>query len=235
MAKRKKQNGRQSSGKKNRSWLKIRFPKVALPEETNNWIWGIFIFVIAAILFLSFFDMAGTAGVFLKRGTRFLIGKAFFLTPFIFVFGGIVFFTTKYKKFFGPTLFAIAILVLGISGILGGISQEFGRSGLGGLLGYLVSFLIIKYFGLLVNNIVFSALILFGVLIFWYLLKPQSALRNNGDDEEGEEPSFAKATEGKGKSKEFSAKEPSLIKKIFCPQFKVKEIYEPTAGGQAAE
>ena len=62
--------------------------------------------------------VAGPAGDFLNRGTRFLIGRAFFLTPFIFVFAGVVFFATKYKKFFGPTILAITILILGISGLI---------------------------------------------------------------------------------------------------------------------
>ncbi|MFH1401790.1 MAG: DNA translocase FtsK [Parcubacteria group bacterium] len=232
MAKKKKQNGRQSAGKKHHFGLKIKFPKFNLPEETKNWIWGILIFIIAAILFLSFFDEAGTAGNFLKRGTRFLIGNVFYLTPFIFVFGGIVFFTTKYKKFFGPAVLAISILILGISGILGGISsRQLAQNGYGGWVGYLISLPILEYFNLLVNNIVFGSLILFGILIFWYLLKPQSALSSRDKDE----PSFTKTAEDKEKSKEFSAKEPSLIKKIFFPQFKVKKIDEPAAVPQAAE
>jgi len=187
MAKKKKQNGHQANGRKKHFGLKMKFPKIALPEETKNWVWGIFIFIIAAILFLSFFDLAGTAGIFLKKSTRFLIGRVFFLTPFIFIFGGIVFFTTKYKKFFGPAILAIAILILGISGILGGLSQPLAQNGYGGWVGYLVSLPILEFFSPLVNNIVFSAMILFGILIFWYLLKPQPAL----PEKNKEEPSFA--------------------------------------------
>ncbi|MFH1894869.1 MAG: DNA translocase FtsK [Patescibacteria group bacterium] len=229
MVKKKKQNGGRAVSKKNHFGPRIKFPKISLPEETKNWVWGILIFIIAAILFLSFFGgvgTAGTAGDILKRGTRFLIGSAFYLTPFIFVFGGIVFFTTKYKKFFGPTILAILILVLGISGILEGLKPGIKY---GGWLGYIISFPILRYFSLLVNNIVFGSLILFGILIFWYLLKPQPAL--SGRDKE--EP-FDTA-QGKGKPKEFSVKEPSLIKKIFFPQFKIKEIDESSATRQVAE
>jgi DNA segregation ATPase FtsK/SpoIIIE, S-DNA-T family len=237
MAKKKKQNIKLASPRKIRSRLKINFPKISLPEETKNWIWGILIFIIAAILSLSFFDLAGSGGRYIYKATRFLIGQAFFLAPFIFVFAGIVFFTTKYKKFFGPTILAIAISILGISGILEGLNQG---QRVGGLLGYIISLPIIHFFGPLVNNIIFGAFIFFGILIFWYLLRPQktSPKKEKENDEEEEEISFVGEVTKK-KSKESQTKEPSLLKKIFFPQFKIKEIEEedqtvPAAKQQAA-
>lgn len=220
----KKQVEKVAAPRRRRSGLKLPFPKVSLPEETKNWIYGILIFIVAAILLLSFFDLAGPAGKFIYRATRFLIGRAFFLTPFIFVFGGIVFFASKYKKFSGPTFLAITISVLGLTGILEGLDP--GQKA-GGWVGYLASFPFLKYFSLWVNQLVFGSLILFGFLIFWYLLKPQKDSAKSSQDDEAEEekeptfaPTYAKASAGK---KDHEAKS-SLIKKIFFPQFKIKEI-----------
>lgn len=162
-----------------------------------------------------------------------LMGRAAYLVPLVFVFGGIVFFTTKYKKFFGPTVFAILVIIIGLSGFLQGIDSAKiegfkidGKTYLyynGGLLGYAVSLLFLKYFTVenhfpWVNQIIFGLLVFFGVLIFWYLLKPQSE-----DYEDEEEP--------KPKKKEISfGEKPSLIKKIFStPKFELKEVESPSA------
>jgi DNA segregation ATPase FtsK/SpoIIIE, S-DNA-T family len=234
MAKKKKQNIKAEAPRRRRSGLRIHFPKINLPEETKNWIWGILIFIVAVVLLLSFFDKAGSAGRLIYRITRFLIGRAFFLTPFIFVFAGTVFFTTKYKKFFGPTILAIVISVLGLTGILEGLDPGIKN---GGWVGFIISYPFLNYFSIWVNQLVFGALILFGVLIFWYLLKPDKAARRSreeDDEEEDKEPSFAQGPEERRKGKGLSDKEPSLIKKILFPQFKLKEI-EPTKEMPAVE
>jgi len=174
-----------------------------LPEESKKWILGIIIFILAIIIALSFFNMAGMAGSALIEGLTFLIGKALFLFPVILVLAGIVFFSTKYKKFFGPTILAIFILIVGVSGIIESFAKEIKE---GGWLGYLLNWPFLKLFGVLVTRIVFAGIILIGLLIFWQLLRrPEQKEVPKNDKQEIE-------------------KEPSLIKKIFLPQFKVKEV-----------
>lgn len=174
-----------------------------LPEESKKWILGVIIFILAIIIALSFFNMAGMAGSALIEGLTFLIGKALFLFPVILVLAGIVFFSTKYKKFFGPTILAIFILIVGVSGIIESFAKEIKE---GGWLGYLLNWPFLKLFGVLVTRIVFAGIILIGLLIFWQLLRrPEQKEVPKNDKQEIE-------------------KEPSLIKKIFLPQFKVKEV-----------
>lgn len=181
--------------------------KFALPEETQKWIGGIIFFLIATIITLSFFELSGIAGQSLITGLSFLIGRAVFAFPLILLVSGLIFFSTKYKKFFYPLLLAIFIFILGTTGILEGLNP--GQKS-GGWLGYLVTLPFLKFFGILVTQIIFAAAIIISSLIFWHLLRQPSAPETRG--KAGEKiPPEAKP-------------EPSLIKKIFAPRFKVKEI-----------
>jgi len=175
-----------------------------LPDETKKWIWGVIVFVLAIIVALSFFNLAGVAGVALMGSLTFLIGKAVFVIPLILILGGLVFFNAKYKKFFGPTILAIIILIVGLSGFIESLNQGVRQ---GGWVGYILSLPFLRLFGELVAKIVFGGIIIIGCLIFWYLIKG---------------PKVKDVPRTKEDLKE--EKEPSLIRKIFLPKFKVKEV-----------
>ncbi|MDP3996048.1 MAG: DNA translocase FtsK [bacterium] len=175
-----------------------------LPDETKKWIWGVIVFILAIIIALSFFNLAGVAGVALMGSLSFLIGKAVFVIPLVLILGGLVFFNAKYKKFFGPTILAIVILIVGLSGLIESLNQD---SKQGGWIGYVLSLPFLKLFGGLVAKIVFVGIITIGCLIFWYLIR---------------EPKIKDIQ--KSKEEPMEEKEPSLIKKIFLPKFKVKEV-----------
>jgi len=183
-------------------WPKEKRPSAfALPEEIRKWILGVVVFVLAIIVTLSFFGLAGVAGNTLMKGLTFLIGKVVFIIPLILVLGGLVFFNVKYKKFFGPTILAIFILIAGIAGLTESLNIE------GGWLGYILSWPLLRLFGNLVAKIVFGGIIIIGSLIFWYLIRGPKVK---------EIPKIRETLE--------IEKEPSLIKRIFLPKFKVKEI-----------
>ena len=170
-----------------------------LPEETKRWIFAGLMFLAAIIISLSFFDLAGIAGQTIKKTLSYLLGKTIFVIPLILVLAGLVFIISS-KRFFFPLILAIFILILGISGILGTLNQDLK----GGWLGYLSTWPSLKLFGILVTQIIFGGMIILGGLIFWQLLR---------------QPAKVKAL-----AEEISAEKPSLIKKIFAPKFKVKEI-----------
>jgi S-DNA-T family DNA segregation ATPase FtsK/SpoIIIE len=178
----------------------------SLPEEVKKGIGGIIILLIAIIIALSFFELAGIAGKALRTGLAFLIGKTIFFLPLILVISGLVFFSTKYKKFFYPLLLAILISIVGISGIIESFSQ---KAKSGGWLGYLIVSSFSKLFGILVTQIIFGAVIVVGFLIFWQLIKTSNLFQAKEKVEEAPSGVLTK---------------PSFIKKIFTPSFKVKEI-----------
>lgn len=163
--------------------------------------------MLAIIVALSFFELSGMAGRTIKTGLLFLIGKAIFVVPLILLISGLIFFSTRYKKFFYSLLLAIFILILGISGIL-----ETFRPGLrsGGWLGFLITTPFLKLFDIWVTKIIFIAVIFIGTLILWHLLRQPVGPKLKPRTEEEILP------EQKPQS--------SLIKKIFAPRFKVKEI-----------
>jgi len=217
--------------KKNRKLRRKTFGKTrnpsrfSLPMETKRLILGILLLLIAIILVFSFADKAGIAGKSLMRGLLFLIGKTVFIIPLIFVIAGLIFLTTKYKKFLLPVILAILLLILGISGILGSLNSAqklvpakpgFGQ-GQGGWIGYIFSLSLLKLFGFWVTQIISGALIVIGGLIFWQFFKRPISLKHPEAEVLEKEPP-----------------KPSFIKRIFRPKFKVKEI-PPFASKEAIQ
>ena len=180
---------------------KINF---VLPEELKRKILGTIIFLLAIIVALSFFGQAGFVGAKIFSATHFLIGQTIFLLPLILVLAGLVFFLTSYQKFLFAEILAIFLSILAISGTLSNLANWTNRSELsGGWLGYLAAKILFKFFGFWVSQIIFIGLIFISGLIFWHLLKKPT-------------PPILAPKEEK--------KRPSLIKRIFAPSFKVKEI-----------
>lgn len=197
---------------KNSSNRKKKLISFSLPEQTKRFILGVLMFLAAAIVAFSFFDKAGIAGgIFLETFT-FLIGKTIFLLPLFFVLGGLIFLKnveiSKYKT--GSVILGIAILTLGVSGILGGLEHSsfspiFGEKA-GGVVGYLISLPAIKSFGFLIAEIIFFVVFIIGGIIIWeFLVRPE----------------YLKQKPVTG---EIAEQKPSFIKKIFQPKFKVKEV-----------
>ena len=145
-----------------------------LLEETKRKIYGVLMFFGAIIVSLSFFNLFGKAGRVFMQISEFLIGKAVFLLPLLFVLGGIVFFKQKYepemkiKKNKLAIFFGIIILIVSVSGIFGILSLD-EEAKQGGWLGYLTSVPLIKAFGVLGTTIIFIAVIIIGGLILWQI------------------------------------------------------------------
>ena len=169
-----------------------------LPEDIKRLIWMVSLFLLAIIVVLSFFDLAGAGGNYFIKGFTFLLGKAVFLLPLLLVLGGFAFMGLKYKNKW-PIILALILLVLGISGIFECLNDEVRQ---GGWIGYLISWPLLKAFGLIATEVILGALIVTGLVILWQFLK---------------RPKKEKDVEEKT----------TLIKKIFAPKFKVKPIEAP--------
>src|SRR4030042_3053435 len=128
-----------------------------LPEETKKWIWGVVVLIIAAIVALSFFNLAGVAGKAVMDFLTFLVGKSVYILPLILALGGLVFFNTKYDRFFGSVIIAMFILAIGAAGTF----ENFNPGVLaGGWAGYLFTWPFLKLFGYLVSKIIFAGIVL---------------------------------------------------------------------------
>jgi len=195
--------------------------RFALSTETKQWIWGIVLIGGAAIVSLSFFERAGVAGRLFMRSARFLVGDTIFLIPLVFVIGGLIFFRgrrdkdDKARSVFWPVLLAIVLLVAGVAGILGTANGTLER---GGMIGYSLSWPLVRYFEVWVSYIIFAAIVVVGLFVVQqFLFRWTSRPKESRPEEQvvsGAAPEGAVVERPKQ----------SLIKKIFAPKFKVKEI-----------
>lgn len=172
-----------------------------VPEETKKWIWGVVVTVAAIIVALSFFGLADPAGKKIVGGLTFLVGKGVVILPFILGLMAYAFFKTKYDKFLGPAILSMFLFIVGMTGILESFKPDILY---GGWMGYVFSWPFIKLFGLIVSKLIFSGVIFVAGMIFWFLVKPV--------------PKAQKV------DREILEEKPSLMKQIFTPKLKVKEL-----------
>ena len=206
-----KKNKKNKNNRKNiveKSKMSSRF---VLPEIIKRRIGGVLAFLLAIIIALSFIEQAGWVGDRITGGLKFLLGKTVFLLPLVFVLAGLVFFLARYRKFVFALILAILLLVIGVSGIFGIITL--GAKD-GGWLGYLTARFFSQLFGFWVGLIIFSGIILISGLIFWHLLKRPADLSAEAQKEKNDKPA-----------------KPSLIRKIFTPSFKVKQVEPVSSAG----
>jgi len=199
--------------------------KSLLPAEIKQMIWGVFSIVVAVIISLSFFGKAGRAGAWFIKASNFLVGNTIFLTPLIFILAGLILLFSKNKekgilkeaaRAFCPVILAVLLLLLGITGVLGSVNPEIKN---GGWVGFILSWPFLNYFGFWATFIIFFASIVVGSLIFFKFLG--FSFFNKKEPKDLDKDDLIKE-----ETDNFEEKQPktSIIKKIFAPRFKVKEI-----------
>ncbi|KPJ73575.1 hypothetical protein AMJ48_01295 [Parcubacteria bacterium DG_74_1] len=188
--------------------------RFALPEEIKRKIGGVVTFLLAVIVALSFIEQAGWVGSSIFAGFNLSIGRTVFLLPLVLVLTGLTFFLVRYKKFLFALILAVLLFILGFSGIFGILELDLKE---GGWLGYLTAHFLFRFFGFWVSLIIFAGVILISCLIFWHLLKRPASFSAEAEKAKTEAPA-----------------KPSLIKKIFAPSFKIKEV-EPLPPADVGE
>lgn len=178
--------------------------RVLIPEETKRVVLGVLMILIAVLIVLAFFDKAGMAGRGFMKTILFLFGRAGFILPLLFIGGGIAFFnlTYGYKSLIIAGLIVLIIGITGVLGILDFQKEAVLNTRQGGWTGFLISWPLSKLFGFWASLIIFSAITVIGGLILWHPLHQRK----------------------KRIAQERKEEKPSLIKKIFGPKFKIKEI-----------
>jgi len=171
--------------------------------RTKKWIKAIIAFLVATIVTLSFIEKAGIAGQWLVVLLRFVFGdsKVAVITIVFSLFtAGFVFLKSSKKVKVLAILLAIFITVAGISGIASNNSLNEKQAGMIGL----AAKILVNLFGLLVANIIFSAVIVIGLAIFLQFIWQDI-------------------------SKEKEEKKPSVllpVKSSDSPNFKIKGVQE---------
>ncbi|MDI6883446.1 MAG: DNA translocase FtsK [Patescibacteria group bacterium] len=185
-----------------------------LTSRLRRLIMAVLMFVLALLVSLSFFSRAGKGGKLIFQGLEFLIGKTLFFVPLLLILGGILFLKPQKKRLFAPIFGGLLILILGICGLFEILNLT---EKAGGVLGYLLSWPFLNYFGMVASLIVFSALIVIGGLIFWEFF-PKKVKR-------GEEPELSAKKLEKREEKKPKIEVPELkIKTIEIPEKKKEEV-----------
>jgi len=167
MAKSKRREKNKIFKKKEGKWLEQGANYPILTSKLRRKVEVILIFLVAIIIGLSLFGKAGTAGELLYAGLKWLIGKTIFFVPLFLGLTSLIFLTSQKKRLTAPVFLAVALLILGVSGIF---SMEILPEKQGGWIGYLISYPFLNYFGVWVTFIVLIVSILISLLIFWEFL-----------------------------------------------------------------
>jgi S-DNA-T family DNA segregation ATPase FtsK/SpoIIIE len=184
---------------KNQKKSKETHQRFKLSSQTKRTIFGIFLFLISVVIILSFFDKAGIGGKKLKSFLIFLLGNTTFLIPLFLIILGWAIFQPEYWKFKNSLILSILFLIFGISGLLWTLKES------GGKLGQILSYLPLRFFDILVSQIIFGVLILAGFLIAWQIFRK----------------SIPSAPVLKEEKKPLITR---IFKKIGEPKLKIKEI-----------
>ena len=171
MAKKKKKKKKKNFNNKNLERNKL-LKSGFLMKRTKYSIYAVLFFLVGIILTLSFFDKSGLAGERFRRLFRLIIGEITFALPLFCLIGGLVFLSSKLKKK-TPIFLGIFILSLGICAVLGSQNPKEMK---GGWLGFLMSQPLLKFFGPIVTNIVFTAVIFVGFLIIFQFLQREKII-----------------------------------------------------------
>lgn len=210
---RKKKNVKSKGLDKKAEKIKVRrSARFVLPDEIKMLIWAISLFLVAIVIGLSFFGLAGKGGELFMRAAIFIFGKAVFGLPLFLILGGLALFRKRYQNRW-PIALALLLLIFGVTGTLEIINHATRQ---GGWLGYLTVWPLLKVFGVIAAQVILGGLIIIGLAILWkFLYRPS------------EKPKEIEI-------KTSGSSEP-LIKKIFGPKFKVKPVEDLPAnyGGEA--
>jgi len=155
-----------------------------LKEETKYGMFAIIFFVVGIFLGLAAFEKAGVAGDTIYKLLESVVGLGFFLLPILFFFLGITFFQSGRPELVARSIVGSVLFIVSGLGLIDMVS-----SGLGGVVGGLISSLSIKLFDLYITSIFLGALAIISLLlIFDTVPKAESLMfwkKSTDKDEDG--------------------------------------------------
>jgi len=196
--------------------------------KARYWIISFFFFILAGIIFLSFYEKAGIGGKIIFKTFNFLIGQVVFFVPLLLIVIGIFFLKSQRKKFFFSFGGGLLILLLTLTSLLEILT--FNQERTGGILGYLLTWPFLKLFGTSVSLIFFIAFFVISLLILWEFFpktikKIPEISEKKLEKEKEEKPLFElKLPKLKTKKLLTEKKEKELLKTPFSAKTEEKEL-----------
>ncbi|MDD4662043.1 MAG: DNA translocase FtsK 4TM domain-containing protein [Candidatus Pacebacteria bacterium] len=161
-----KKRGRPSLKKEDTKKEIVRKP--GFVQTYKNYIYAGICFIFTLIFVFAFADAAGTIGNNLESFFRFLFGNAVYILPVVFLMATVLLLWKdnpyhNKENHIGFLLIALLLEISAIFGIaelryIGSEGFDFGYSGVGGIIGYMISILIMKGFGFWVTFLTLNVL-----------------------------------------------------------------------------
>ncbi|MCX6785835.1 MAG: DNA translocase FtsK 4TM domain-containing protein [Candidatus Komeilibacteria bacterium] len=144
----------------------------SLSPETKKSIFIIILLVVAFLSFLAFFDLAGSAGTFIKRALEFTLGWGAFLLPVVLLLLGYFLLLPEKYAVAASHYFGLFFFILSYSGLLQFAKDlskptEFLTGAGGGYLGYIIYLPLQRIMGSIASPLVLAAVFLISLLIIF--------------------------------------------------------------------
>jgi len=147
-------------------------PKKSIASDAKRSIAAVFLFAVAVVMTLGFFDKAGVVGQFLDdKLAGALIGWAKFVSPVFLIMACWVLLLRKETSFYISKMIGLVITLLSITGFLhwffdaDKMLQAAGAGTGGGYAGYAVAYLAVKLLGSAGGFVVIIAFFLIGIIV----------------------------------------------------------------------
>lgn len=144
--------------------------KIELKDETRYTIWGTIFLVLALLIALSAFNMAGVAGQFIFSMLSSFLGFGYYLLPILLVVTGYSFLKNQRPQIAKThAIFGLLTLLsaLGIMDLAANGKGESLNITYGGLLGGMVSWPFLKLFGMYAGILLMGALLITSLLVLF--------------------------------------------------------------------
>lgn len=159
---------------------KERAPYLDIHHTTRKTIWGIGLFLAAALLVLSYFGQAGLVGYYVYETLDFLLGVGFFILILLVALVAAVFFVSKRPRLQFSVAIGGAALLLGILGLIDLFAHEERTAG---IIGAAVTYPLIMLFSFWASFIILIALSLIALAII-FNISIEQLLRRKEEKEE---------------------------------------------------
>lgn len=132
-----------------------------LEDETRDSILAIGTIVLGVILLLSWFDYAGSVGIWIAIAARFLFGQAFLIVPLVAILFGVTVLASKREHIIITSVVGNLLILIGILGLLFvGLGEEWS-----GFIGRVLASPLISAFDTVATSLILAAVSIIGILV----------------------------------------------------------------------
>lgn len=200
-----------------------------LASEVKRSVAAIFLFALAFVIILGFWDKAGVAGKNFDKFVSILVGWAKWIFPLFLIAAGIILLLKAKTSFYVSKLVGLLVALLGVTGFLhwffdAGEMLKIAKAGSGGgYLGYGTTYLATKYLGRAGGMVTIIALFICGIVVAFNVSISEFIERIKERREEKKAEEKAEQEEEKTEEEKIIPEEVAVIKASNGEEVKKEE------------